>query len=218
MLYFKDRTQAGQELAGTLKKKYASVNCAVLCLSDGGVLVGAEIAKKIHASLYLLMTENIKLPGENDPLATMSSEGTFTYNNMYSAGQLEGMAADYMGLINQERLQAFQKLNRIVGKDGEINKELLKRHVVILVSDGFSSGLSLAVAADFLKPIETKKIVVAAPIASVEAIDKMHALTDEIFCLGVTDNFMGVDHYYENNEQPEHKTVVDLIKNIVLNW
>jgi predicted phosphoribosyltransferase len=217
MRYFKNRTEAGQQLADKLLACKGQ-QCAVVSLSEGGVLVGAEIAKKIHSSLYLLMIENIKLPGENDPVAVMSSAGTFTYNDMLSPGELEEIKSDYHQVIDQERLQTFQKLNRIIGKDGEINKNLLKRHIVILVSDGLGTGLSLAVAADFMKSIAVKKIIITTPIASVKAVDKMHTLTDEIFCLGVTDNYMGTEHYYENNDLPPHQTVVKLMKNIVLNW
>lgn len=181
-------------------------------------MVGAEIAKVVHASLFLLMTEDVNLPGEKDPVAVMSSSGTFTYNDMFSTGQLEELQADYHQIIDQERLQTFQKLNRIVGKDGAIDKNLLKRHVVILVSDGLGSGISLAVAADFMKSINVKKIIIATPIASVKAVDKMHTLTDEIFCLGVTDNYMGTEHYYEDNDLPNHQTVVKLMENVVLKW
>ncbi len=217
MHYFKNRTEAGKQLAKELSG-LKTKQCAVVSLSDGGVLVGAEIAKEVHASLYLLMTENVKLPGEKDPVAVMSSSGTFTYNDMFSTGELEELQMDYHQTIDQERLQAFQRLNRLVGKDGEIDKNLLKRHIVILVSDGLGTGLSLAVAADFMKSISVQKIIIAAPIASVKAVDKMHMLTDEIYCLGVTDNYMNTDHYYEDNVLPPHKTVVELMKNIVLSW
>jgi putative phosphoribosyl transferase len=217
MHYFKNRTEAGLQLADQLLACKGQ-QCAIVSLSEGGVLVGVEIAKKVHSSLYLLMTENIKLPGENDPVAVMSSAGTFTYNDMLSAGELEEIKSDYHQVIDQERLQTFQKLNRIIGKDGEIDKNLLKRHIVVLVSDGLGTGLSLAVAADFMKSIEVQKIIIATPIASVKAVDKMHTLTDEIFCLGVTDNYMGTEHYYENNDLPPHQTVVNLMQNIVLNW
>lgn len=217
MHYFKNRTEAGQKLAKELSH-CRSEQCAIVSLTEGGVLVGAEIAKSIHSSLFLLMTENVKLPGENDPVAVMSSAGTFTYNDMFSAGQLEELQADYHPIIDQQRMKTFQKLNRLVGKDGEIDKNLLKRHVVVLVADGLGTGLSLAVAADFMKSIEVKKIIVATPIASVKAVDKMHTLTDEIFCLGVTDNYMGTEHYYEDNNLPAHKTVVEIMKNIVLKW
>lgn len=193
-------------------------NTAVIALSEGGVLVGAEIAKKLHASLYLLATADISLPREPQPIATMSSAGTFTYNSSLSVGQLEEATEDYRSLIDQERFEAFQQLNRIVGKDGAIKKSLLQRHTVVLVSDGLNNALSLDVAADFVKPIDINKIIIATPIATIQAVDRMHIVGDEIYCLGIVDNYLSTNHYYDKNDIPDHKTVVELMKNIVLNW
>lgn len=217
MHYFVDRQQAGKLLAEKLAV-YKSENCAVVALSEGGILIGLEIAKRIHASLYFLATEDINLPGEPDPLAVMSSAGTFTYNNLFSIGQLEEFNIDYRAFVDQQRLEKFHKLNRLISKDGVIRAPLLKRHVVILVSDGFKSGLSLDVAADFMKYIVVKKLIVATPISSVQAVDRMHLVADEIYCLGVADNFFDTNHYYEDNSLPEHKTAMEMMQNIVLNW
>lgn len=217
MHYFKNRIQAGQELAKQLQD-LKSEQCAIVSLTEGGVLVGAEIAKSIHSPLYLLMTRDVELPGEKDPLAVMSSAGTFTYNDIYSAGELEEMQSDYHQIIDQERLQTFYKLNRVVGKDGMIDKNLLKHHVVIFVSDGLGTGLSVAVATDFMKSIAVKKIIIAAPIASVKAVDKMHKLTDNIFYLGIIDNYMNTNHYYDENNLPSHEEVMAIMKEVVLKW
>lgn len=217
MHYFVDRWQAGSLLAEKLLP-YKTENCAVIALSEGGVLVAAEIAKRIHAALYFLATETVRLPGEPDPLAVMSSAGTFTYNHAYSAGQLEEFNDDYRQVIDQERLETFHKLNRLIGKDGVIKTPLLRRHVVILVSDGFKSGLSLDVAADFMKYIAVKKLVVAVPVASVQSVDRIHRLADEIHCLGVIENYFDTNHYYEHNELPDHASAMQLMKNIVFDW
>ena len=217
MQYFTSRSQAGKLLAERMTN-FRTDNCAVLALSEGGVLVGAEIAKHLHTALYMLATEDITLPRESTPIATMRSAGTFSYNAALSPGQLEEMTIDYRNLIEQEKYEAFQHLNRIVGKDGVIPKELLKRHTVIIVSDGFNNALSLNIASDFLKPIDVQRVIVATPIASIPAVDKMHLVSDEIFCLGVIENYMTTEHYYDENVIPDHKTVVEIMKNIVLNW
>jgi predicted phosphoribosyltransferase len=217
MRYFADRQEAGQAIAQKLKQ-YNKENCVVVSLSEGGVVVGAEIAKVLHTALYLLVTEDVELPGEQKPIATMSRAGTFTYNNEYSTGELEALNADYRSIIEQKRMLAFQKLNRIGDEEADIPKEMLKNHTVILVSDGLQSGLSLDVAADFLKPVLTKKIIVATPVASIPAVDKMHLLADEICCLSTVDNYIGTDHYYQNNQLPEHQAIVDTMKNIILSW
>lgn len=219
MHYFEDRKQAGKLLAEKMKKSRPSyVNPAVLALNEGGAVIGAELAKALHASLYILSTEDVELPGEGDPVGIASSEGNFMYNSMYSSGQMDELRGDYRQVIEQERFRAFQKLNRIVGKDGIIRKELLKRHEIIMVSDGLKDPLKLEVAVDYLKPIAARKLVIATPIATVAVIDKMHLLGDEIFCLGVIDNYLTTHHYYQNNDIPDHKTVVEMMKNIVLSW
>src|SRR5690606_23792593 len=97
-------------------------------------------------------------------------------------------------------------------------KKLLKNHTIIIVSDGLRNGLSLDVAADFLKPILTKKIIIATPVANIDAVDKMHLIGDEICCLSTVEDFMGEDHYYKENKLPEHKAIVETMKNIILSW
>jgi putative phosphoribosyl transferase len=217
MQYFSSRSEAGKLLAAKLEN-HSKENTAIIALSEGAVLVAAEIAKHLHSALYLLATEDITLPRESSPVATMSSAGTFTYNSQMSVGQLEEETTEYRSLIDQEKYEAFQHLNRLVGKDGAIKKTLLKRHTVILVSDGFNNALSLDVAADFVKPIDVARIIVAVPIATVPAVDRMHLLADEIFCLGIVDNYLNTNHYYENNDIPDHKTVVEIMQKIVLSW
>lgn len=200
-------------------KKYKSENCAVIALSEGGIVVAIEIAKKLHSSLFLLVTEDVRLPGEeHKPVATISSSGSFTYNNEYSTGELEAINSDYHTVIEQQRMLAFQKLNRVGDDEARIPKMLLKNHVVIFVNDGLRNGLSLDVAADFIKPIKVKKIITAVPVASVRAVDRMHLLSDEIQCLSVVEDFMETDHYYKENLMPEHNKIIETMKDITLSW
>lgn len=218
MRYFKDRQSAGKLLARQMKK-YKTENCVVLSLSEGGVVVGAEIARELHTELFLLITENIDLPGELDPIAKMSSSGSVTYNTgAYSTGDLEALSVDYRPIIEQGKMIAFQKINRVESHEGSIMKILLKNHIIILVSDGLRNGLSIDVAVDFLKPIRAKGIIVASPIINAAAMDKMHLQSDEVYYLDVVEDFLETDHYYENNKLPSHEEIVMTMKNIVFEW
>jgi predicted phosphoribosyltransferase len=216
-MYFHNRAEAGRILANGLLE-YAHQSVAVIALRPGGVIVGAQIAMKLHGSLAVLLTENVILPGEIDSLAAVTSDNTFTYNRMFSPGQIEEFYAEYHGIIDTQRLEKLYHLHALLGPEGEINKELLKRHIVILVSDGFSDGLSLDAASEFLKPVKMKKLVVATPLASVPAVDKMHLIGDEVHCLSVVQNFMEVDHYYEDNTIPSTQDLFKVIRNIPIHW
>ncbi len=215
-MYFRNRAEAGRRLALRLRN-YKDDQCTVVALNSGGVLVGAQIAMKLHTNLMVLMSDDIILPGETEPLASMTTN-TVTYNSKYSQGEIDEFVSEYHGLIEDQRVQKYHKLNKLLSDGGEINPDLLRNHVVILVSDAFQTGISLSVAADYLKSTKIKKIVVVAPIASVNALDKMHLVGDDVYCLGVTENLMESNHYYEDNTVPEHNEAFKIIRNISLNW
>lgn len=216
-MYFNNRAEAGRKLAKKLEE-YQGQQVVVLALSPGAVIIGSQIAMKLHANLALLLTESIYLPGENDPIAAMSSAGTFTYNNMFSPGQIEEYVAEYHHFIEEKRIEKMHKLNKLIGMDGEISKDQLRHHIVIAVSDGLSTGFSLDIAATFLKTVAIKKLVVATPIASIPAVDRMHLFADEIVCLSVVVNYLSTNHYYDDNTIPSTDHLFELIRNISVNW
>lgn len=217
MRYFKDRQEAGKIFAQKLAK-YKSYNTSVLALNEASTIIGAEIARAVNGTLFMLVTDDVFIPGELEPLATLSSANTYTYNKTYSAGQIESFESDYHSFIDQKREEAFHKINRIVGKDGDIDKRLLKRHVVIVVSDGLRNGKSLDVVGDFFKPVKLEKLIVVTPVATVQAVDRMHTVADEIECMNIIENYIDTDHYYENNTIPNHEEIIRMMKNVVFEW
>jgi putative phosphoribosyl transferase len=216
-MYFKSRADAGRQLADNLTK-YKAQNIVVVALGEGSSIVAAQIAMKLHANLLLYLIKDIYLPGENQAIAALSSGGTFGNNDYFSPGEIEELSTEYHSYIEQKRIEANHELNVLLGRDGEINKDLLRHRVVIVVSDGLSTGFSMQMCINFLKTIATKKVVAATPLASVQAVDRMHIIADEICCLSVTDNYMGTDHYYEDNTLPPVDSVLKIMRNITLNW
>jgi putative phosphoribosyl transferase len=217
-MYFESRSQAGQLLAAKLVEQYRYENCAVVALSDGGVLVGEQVAAGLHCILTMLVTEGIDVPGESLSFGAVSQAGNFTYNSMFSSGEIEEYTSEFHGYLDDQKREAFSRINRLIGDGGLISTEMLRDRVVILVSDGFSDGATLSVALDFLKPIRIEKLVVAAPVATIPAVDQLHVTADEIHVLDVKENFMGVNHYYDDNTIPTHEETIAKINEIVLNW
>ena len=217
-MYFESRGQAGQLLAQELLQTYRYENCAVVALSDGAVLVAEQIAASLHCILMMLLTEDIAVPGESTSFGAVSQDGGFTYNGMFSTGEIEEYASEFHGYLDEKKREAFQKLNRLLGDGGILDSDLLRDHVVILVSDGLDNGASVDVAIDFMKPIRVKKLIVATPTASIPAVDRLHILADEIHILDVKENFMGTNHYFNDNRIPSHEQTIAKINQIVLNW
>jgi predicted phosphoribosyltransferase len=217
-MYFESRAQAGQILAAQLVEKYRYENCVVVALSDGAVQVGEQIASALHCLLTMLLVEDIQVPGENVSFGGVSQNGSFTYNGAFSPGEVEEYASEFHGYLEEQKREAFQKINRLLGDNGVIDSDMLRDHTVILVADGLDNSASLDAAVDFLKPIRISRLVVATPIATVPAVDKLHVVADELHVLDVKENFMGIDHYYEQNDIPSHEDTIAKINQIVLNW
>jgi predicted phosphoribosyltransferase len=217
-MYFASRLQAGRMLASQLMPRYRYENCAVVALSDGGVMVGAQIAMQLHTVLTMLLTAEINLPQEPVALAGISQDGSFSYNEHYAPGEIEEMVGEYYQYIEQEKLSKMQDMQRLVGEGGLIRKDLLKGRNIILVSDGLKSAFTLDVAIQYLKPVAYEKLIVATPLASIEAVDRMHILADEIYCLSVVADYMDTPHYYDKQDVPAHDTVIETIEKIILNW
>lgn len=217
-MYFESRAQAGQVLAAELVERYRYEDCVVVALSDGAVQVGEQIAAALHCVLTMLLVEDIVVPGEGLSFGGVSQNGGFTYNGMFSAGEVEEYTSEFHGYLEEQKREAFQRINRLLGDGGLIEDSMIRDHAVILVADGLDNGASIDVALDFLKPLRIKRLVIATPVASVPAVDKLHMAADELHVLDVKENFMGVNHYYDQNDIPSHEETIAKLNQIVLNW
>lgn len=217
-MYFESRIHAGQQLATRLFERYRYENCAVIALSDGGVIVGEQIAAQLHCVLTMLLVEDIEIPGEDLSFGGVSQTGNFTYNSEFSNGEIDEYTSEFHGYLEDQKRQAFQRINRLLGEGGLIDYSMLRDRTIILVNDGFADSTVLDVALDFLKRIRIRRLVIAAPIASEQAVDRLHIMADELHILDVKVNYFDTNHYYNTNEIPTHEETVDKINKIILNW
>jgi predicted phosphoribosyltransferase len=216
-MYFKSRVAAGVQLAEQLMK-YRFDNVATLALDTGGVRVGYQIAANLHCVLNELLSEPITLEGEDLLYATVLPDGVVAKNPELSEAEQEYYYGEFQGEIDNDVREASMRINRMMGDGGELNAAALRNHVVILVSDGLKSGDILEAAVQFLKPVRLERLVIATPIASVDAVDKMHILADELHVLGVTPNYIDTAHYYETNDLPTDEQARVLIQHAILGW
>lgn len=216
-MYFQSRAEAGIRLAEQLRN-YRFENTVVVALSDGAVQVGMQIAAELHATLALMLSEQITLPGENEALGSLTQDGDFIYSEKLSSGEIDAFYSEYHGYIEDRKRVGNSKLNRLMSSGGIVDEAMLREQHVILLSDGLQNGNALEVAKEFLKPLRISRLIIAAPIASVPAVSRAHLIADEIHILAVTDNFLSVNHYYDVNDVPEHDEVVRMLNDFVLRW
>jgi putative phosphoribosyl transferase len=205
-------------LAAQLMPVYRYENCVVVALDPGGVAVGAQIAVQLHCPINLLLSEEINLPREPQAIASIAQDGSFAYNKDYSDGEIFELQSEYNQYIEAQKVEKLQLMHRLLGSGGTIRKDLLRGRFIILVTDGLKTGHTLDIVVQYLKPIASEGIVIVTPLASVSAVDYMHVLADDMYCLSVIENYMDTPHYYDKDDVPDKKKVVEIIEKIVLNW
>ncbi len=211
MLYFKNRVEAGNELAKKLEK-YKGQKNAIVALGDGSVMVAAPIIKEVPALITMLVTEAVALPGESDPVGYVDQNGVFVPNKRLTQSQQEGFNSEYRSYIEQQKFQKFRTMNALYGGSEFFPVSELHDHNIIMVSDGFSSGPLLESLVELLKPIRLKNFIVATPVACVTTMQAIKEHADDVFCLNVAQFYMGVNHYYADNTLPEHQKVLSFLK------
>jgi len=213
--YFTSRTEIGERFARQLSD-YRFENTAILALSPGGVVIAIEIAKQLHSIAGLLLLKHVYVPGET-PIGVINDQGGFTYDNSIPAAQISEYNIEYRNNIEDNKMKAMHELHAI-GHENIMSPEYFKGRTVIVVSDFAKTGTSFHAAMDFLKPVETQKIILASAVATYDALDVMHQLGDQVLTEHTTDKDFPSSHYFANNEIPQTKELVQMMEQIVLQW
>lgn len=216
-MYFESRAQAGVLLARQLEK-YRYENTVVVALNEGALQVGMEIAAELHATLTIMLSEQVDVPGEGQVFGTVNQDGDFIYNSNFSTGEAEEYYSEFHGYLEDQKREKSNAINRLLGATGIVDGSVLREHNVILVSDGLVDGTSLDAAVEYLKPFRALRVIVAAPVSSVSGVDKAHLVADELHILSVTDNYFDTNHYYEVNNVPSREKALRHLKDFVLCW
>jgi predicted phosphoribosyltransferase len=214
-MYFKNRDEAGRQLAEILFHPYGRSNSVILALGPGGVMVSIPIALRLQIPVFMVASKEIDLPGSfHETVGNVDQSGEFIYSSDLSTGERDEIFAEYHGHIESEKTQAIHDINQLLGAQGFVDKKSLMGKNILIVSDGLGKGSELDSIIAFLKPVSSPRLVGVCPVASVDAIDKMHIVTDEIRVLSPKDNYLGTHHYYEENDVPNDDHIQKIIQNI----
>lgn len=217
-MYFRDRAQAGDMLANELRQ-YRYKQTSVLALSPGGVLVGEQIARRLHATLALLLSEPITAPGDASlTLGAVNQDTRFTYNDLIPAGEMEEYMIDMRGFLEEEKLRKIYKMTHLLGENGIVHPEnLIERHVII-TTDGVKNGMSFTAALNFLKYVRTASIIAAIPVGPANVLERISHQTDVIRYLYIPQNFFSVGHYYQEKVPTDRHMIMERINRVANHW
>ena len=205
-MFFEDRKDAGIRLAEILLK-YKDEDVIVFALPRGGVVLGAEIAAKLHVPLDLVITKKIGHPGNPEYAICAVGETSPPVCNQRELEHVDQkwFAAEVQRVRTEIRRR--KELYQSSSKD-----KMLDEKTAILVDDGIATGFTMMAAIYEIKARNPKKIVVAVPVTPLDTAQEIQAMGVELAALSVEENYLGaVGAYYRHFYQVEDEEVMTLL-------
>jgi predicted phosphoribosyltransferase len=200
---FASREEAGLRLGHLLRAEGVEVDL-VLGLPRGGVIVAAEVARELQRPLDVLIVRKIGHPLHREFAVGALAEPDVVILDEHSLGgnlvgrsQLDDVIAE-----ETKRLKEYRAKFRGGGMPE------LGGKTVLLVDDGLATGATTAAAVLAAKKRNAARIIVAAPVASVGAFERLKRVADDVKALLVDAEFEAVGQYYEVFDQTSDEEVL----------
>jgi putative phosphoribosyl transferase len=207
-LPFKDRSDAGRQLATKLAQYRGNSNVVVLALPRGGVPVAFQVAEALDAPLDVFLVRKLGVPGHEElAIGAIASGGVRVLNQdvLYTFGLTE-RAIDAIVEREQRELErrerAYRAGRRMIDVEGRL---------VLLVDDGLATGATMLAAARAIRRLHPQRLVVAVPVAAPESCNYFRGEVDDIVCAETPRFFRSVGLWYEDFSQTTDEEVRELL-------
>jgi putative phosphoribosyl transferase len=209
---FRNRRDAGRQLAGRLARFAGRQDVLVLGLARGGVPVAFEVARALAAPLDVLIIRKLGVPEQPElAMGAIASGGVRVLNSRIvqripnAEAVIEAVAA-----AEQRELERRERQYRGSRVAAEVRGK-----VVIVVDDGLATGATMRAAVLALRQREAVQVVVAVPIGSPEACAALAGEADELICLTAPMDFDAVGQGYDDFSQTTDDEVRALLAEAV---
>jgi putative phosphoribosyl transferase len=202
---YKNREEAGQKLADELSQ-YEDEDAVLLAIPRGGVPVAYEIAKRLDIPLDVIIVKKIGHP--NNPEYAV---GAASVNSSYiNPENIRSVTEEYLEEAkNKKQREAKEIYKELRGETSPVD---LVGKTAILVDDGVATGSTLKMAITVAKNLGAKKVVIAVPVGSPQAIGMLRQESDDIICPLQPKVFHAIGQFYQDFSQVPTEVAKEMLK------
>jgi putative phosphoribosyl transferase len=204
MTRFRDRVDAGRQLAGRLEHLRGQP-IVVLGLPRGGVPVALEVARALHAPLDVIVVRKLGVPFQPElGLGAIGEDGVRVIND--EVVRIAGVGRSEIDEVEQrERAELERRAQRFREHRPRL---ALEGQVAVVVDDGIATGSTARAACQVARAHGAHRVVLAVPVAPDDWQERMRDVADELVAVDTPSSFMSVGQFYRDFSQTTDDEVV----------
>ena len=208
-MLFRDRRDAGRQLAEQLKRLHLTGRVVVLGLPRGGVPVAYEVARALNVPLDVFVVRKLGVPGHEElAMGAVATGGVRVLNSgIVRALQIPHDMIERVTAAEQLELQRREREFRTGRPFPDLHGA-----TVLLVDDGLATGATMVAAVQAVRKHGPGRIIVATPVASESACDALARGADGCECVATPEPFEGVGRWYGDFTQTDDDEVRALLR------
>jgi len=205
---FFDRQEAGRKLACKIKGVVNKEKAVVLGIPRGGVMVASEIASNLGLPLGILVSKKLSAPGEPElAIGAVSSSPQSLFLNQELVSSLN-VSKDYLDQEIKLKTAEVKRRWRQYWQEGIPD---LSGEEVIVVDDGVATGATMAAAGRQARLLGARKVIVATPVISREALKLLQEEADQVIYEETPLAFWSVSQFYHHFPQINDEQVKEAL-------
>lgn len=195
---FQNRTEAGQKLAAKLQAYYGQPDVLVLALPRGGLPVGCEVGKALHAPLDVFVVRKLGVPWNPELAMGAVATGGVRVLDEETVRTLEIPPEEIARIAAEEERELGRRELAYRGSHAPLPVAGKK---VILVDDGIATGSTMRAGVIALRRLQPSRVVVAVPVAPRASCAMLRKVADEVQCLIEAKDFFAIGDWYRDFTQ-----------------
>lgn len=205
---FRDRVDAGRQLAARLTEYAGRDDVVVLALPRGGVPVAAEVARALRAPLDVFLVRKLGVPGHPELAMGAIATGGVRVVSDDLVGELGIPPAAVEAVAAREQLELDR---RSILYRGSRPAPAIAGRTVIVVDDGLATGSTMEAAIKALRLQQPARVVAAAPVAAAGTCERLRQFADDVVCAYTPDAFQAVGLWYDRFDQTTDDEVTTIL-------
>ncbi|MFE5284154.1 phosphoribosyltransferase [Nocardia sp. NPDC056611] len=206
-MIYPDRGAAGRALGEVLGHLRAA-DPLVLGLPRGGVPVAVAVREAIGGDLDVLLVRKLGVPWQPElAMGAIGEDGVRVLN--HDVMRHTGVSPEQLIDIEHVERAELERRRRVLREGPPID---MTDRTVVIVDDGMATGATVAAGCEIARRHEPRRVVVAVPVSSAEALQRIRAVADEVVCPMVPRYLGGVGGAYRDFHQLTDAEVVRLLR------